>query len=293
MLLTLRQLTLGAMMMFITAGLGSAQADGEAVKEKLFQAKKEYDTEVQKFRKAVFDLFDKREDSARAAGDKKAVDLVKAERDAFNKDGVVPALLPMAVRQQVNTARMNLDKAYTAAVKDFIRMKEDAAAEAVEKEQQAFQLSATVAFGRRSYLVTLKHFDVRTNGALSTNGTSNGGKTKIKLNGELVPHSIHLHPPDNGFSTISYPLAGKYTVFRATVGVPKVQDDQGDPVSGLTFEVLGDGKSLWKSEPVTKTEAFQRCELRVEKVKTLTLRVNCPDKSNWAWAWWFEPTILE
>jgi hypothetical protein len=45
--------------------------DVEGVKEKFFQAKKEYDGEVQKFRKATGDTFDKREDAARNAGDRR------------------------------------------------------------------------------------------------------------------------------------------------------------------------------------------------------------------------------
>ena len=39
--------------------------DKETVRENLFQAKKDYDAEAAKFRKAAAELFDKREDSAR------------------------------------------------------------------------------------------------------------------------------------------------------------------------------------------------------------------------------------
>jgi hypothetical protein len=67
-------------------GLCAAPADdAEMVKEKLFQAKKEYDAAVQKFKKAITELLDKREDDARKKGDKKLVDQIKAERDAFEK----------------------------------------------------------------------------------------------------------------------------------------------------------------------------------------------------------------
>jgi hypothetical protein len=122
----------------LAVGLCSARADdAEAVKEKLFQAKKTYDAEVQKYRKSIDDLLDKREDLARIAGDKKSVDQIKAEREAY-KEGVVPAMLPTAIKQQLATARSNLDKAYTTAIKEYVRLKEDSAAEAVEKEQKEF-----------------------------------------------------------------------------------------------------------------------------------------------------------
>jgi hypothetical protein len=120
-------------------GLCSARADeAEDVKEKLSQAKKTYDDEVQKFNKAVADLLDKREDDARQAGNKKLVAQIKAERVVFYKDGTPPVPLPTALRQQITAARANLDKAYTASVKAYIRLKMDAAAEAVEKEQKEF-----------------------------------------------------------------------------------------------------------------------------------------------------------
>jgi uncharacterized protein (TIGR03067 family) len=121
----------------LALGLSSVQADdAEAVKEKLFQAKKAYDVEVQKFKKAVLD---KREDTARKGGDKKLVDQIKAEREAFEKNGEIPSMIPPNVREPVNAARMKLDKAYSTAVKEYLRLKMDDAADATEKEQQEFK----------------------------------------------------------------------------------------------------------------------------------------------------------
>ena len=42
------------------------------------------------------------------------------------------------------------------------------------------------------------------------------------------------------------------TVFRSAVGVPNHEGIAGPPATPLVFEVLGDNKSLWKSEPVSK-----------------------------------------
>jgi hypothetical protein len=48
------------LLLILAAGLCHARADdGEMVKEKLFQAKKEYDAEVQKYKKAITDLLEK------------------------------------------------------------------------------------------------------------------------------------------------------------------------------------------------------------------------------------------
>jgi hypothetical protein len=265
--------------------------DADAVKEKLFQAKKEFDTEVQKFKKAVTDSFDKRENDARKAGNKKLVDQIKAERDAFEKTGESASVVPNTIREPVAAARTKLDKAYTTATKEYLKLKMDDAAGATEKEQQEFHINSAFMFGKKAYLVTLKHFDVKAH-AFTNNGTQEDG-TKLTLNGELAPHSIYLHPPEKGLSQVSYPLGGKWTGFRATIGTPNVDGKNEDPRSPLTFEVVGDGKSLWKSEPVTKIDKFQTCTINVEKVKTLTLKVHCPDNNGWAWVFWIEPILAE
>jgi hypothetical protein len=73
-------------MCFLAVGLCSAWADdAEAVKEKFFQAKKDYDAEVVKFNRSITEIFDKRENLARVNGDKKAVEQAKSEREAFTK----------------------------------------------------------------------------------------------------------------------------------------------------------------------------------------------------------------
>jgi hypothetical protein len=281
------------------AGLCSARADDvDTVKEKLFQTKKDYDAEVQKFKKAVSEMLDKREEDARKAGNKKLLDQVKAEREAFDKSGESPPTIPNTIREPLTAARTKVDKAYAAAIKEYVRLKQDDAASATEKEQQESQVSSAILFGKRTFLTTLKHFDVKVwDNTFANNGTyrtfDSGGTIKVKMNGEYVPNSIFLIPQVNDSSQVRYPLGGKWTVFRAAIGIPKVSDKQGDPSTPLTFEVLGDDKSLWKSEPVTKMETYQTCTINVEKVKTLTLRVHCPGHNGWAASYWFEPILVE
>lgn len=269
--------------------------DAEGVKKKLDEAKKAYADEVAKFKKGVTDLLDKREEDARKAGNKKLVDQIKAEHAAFEKTGELPAVIPVALRQQITAARGKLDKAYSAAVKDYVRLKEDAAAEATEKEEQKFQLSSAIQFGKRTYLVALKHSDLKVENTtgFSNNGTDALSGTKLKLNGELIPHSIFLVPPPNGSSEVSYPVTGKFVALRLTVGVTRIGDDAGDPGTPLTFEVFGDGKSLWKSKPVEKLDMYETCEVKIDKVKKVTLRVSCPGPNTRARAMWYEPVLIE
>ena len=279
----------------LVLGLCAARPDdADAVKERLFQAKNAYDGEAQKFRAAVSDVFDKREEAARKDGNKKLVDQIKVERAAFEKTGELPAILPATLQDQMKTARANLDVTYVAVVKDFVRLKEDVAAETTEKAQQKFGLDGAFQFGKRAYLVTLKHNNLKdAKNWFTDNGTQTGTGTKIKRDGLPVPHSIHMYPPSKGAAEVHYQLGGRWTAFRAAVGVPKIEDNAEPPASPLTFEVLGDGKSLWKSEPVTKLDTLQTCELNVSRLKVLTLLVHCPQDNHWARAVWFEPILAE
>src|SRR5579883_393360 len=160
MLLRCRRFVSVCVVLTLAVGLCPARADDVGtVKEKLYQAKKEYDGEVRKFRKSVTDWFDKRDTEARNAGDKKLVDQVKAERKAFEKSDEQPATMPTAFQDQIKSARTKLDKAYTAAIKDYLRLKEDKAAEDTEKEQQKFNLNAALT-DRKSTRLNSSHVKI-------------------------------------------------------------------------------------------------------------------------------------
>lgn len=263
-------------------------ADVDDVKEKLFEAKKEYDAETRKFRTAVNESLDKREDAARKAGDKKAVDQVKTDRERYEKSGELPRDTSKALLTQIGAARAKLDKAFATAVKDLIRMKEDTAAEAVEKEYGKFQTDAAIQFGKRTNLSVVKAFDVKVEQADYFKPD-----LPVKIDEVVTPHCVFMHPPARGSSQASYPLAGKYAALQASVGVPYGKQLNPKLASAITFEVLGDGKVLWKSEPATEANAFQTAQVKVAGVKTLTLRTTSAGHNGAAWAHWFGPILAE
>ena len=278
---------------FTFAGFCSARSDdAESVTRKLEDAKMSYDKEYEEFKKGVNSWLDKCQEAARKAGNKKAVDQIKAEQETFEKTGEVPAGIPGGPRDKMRVARARLDRVYTAAIKRYVQLKEDAAADASYKEQQKFRVSTGLAFGKCAYLVALRHTKPQVLGRnFRDDGTLAG--VKLTLDGKPVPHTIFLHPAANDHSEVSYDLGGKWTVFRAMVGVPKIDDNSGDPFTALTFEVVADGKSLWKSEAVKTREKFQEVAVPVEKVKVLTLKVHCPGSASWGCAVWYEPIVIE
>ena len=113
---------------------------------------------------------------------------------------------------------------------------------------------------------------------------------KIVLAGKESPKGIFAHPKSRGLSKVTYDLGdSNYEFFSAEVGV--ADERKYGPASPVTFEVWGDGKMLWQSEPVKMWGQAQKCKVRIADVKRLELRVNCPGDAAFAYAVWCEPKL--
>jgi len=118
-------------------------------------------------------------------------------------------------------------------------------------------------------------------------------KVPITHGGRRGERSIFLHAQPNGFSAVKYRFTPGYDYFESGVVVPKVKEEQGNPATPLIFEVWGDERLLWRSQPVATMNQMQGCRVGVKGVTTLELRVVCPGRDNWAVAVWFEPCLLK
>lgn len=107
------------------------------------------------------------------------------------------------------------------------------------------------------------------------------------------PHGIYMHPGRNSFSRVIFRLDKPYRTLKTAAAIPVIMNErrQGDAVTPLTFQVFGDGRSLWESTPIRLKGTLQECEVSLEGVSELELRVDCPGADNWAVAAWFEPTL--
>jgi len=114
------------------------RAEDDPIRTKLDQAIATYDAEVEKYRAAVIDYLDKREAAARKDANKRLVDQITLEREAFAEKGEAPKTLASTIKTQMVAARLNLESAYKTAVKDYTRGKQDEKASAVEKELADF-----------------------------------------------------------------------------------------------------------------------------------------------------------
>lgn len=116
----------------------AARAADDPVKTKLDNAKAAFVSDIENYRKAVGSYFDAREAAARNAGDKQAVDTIKSQREAFLANGELPNDAPRNLKQKRTAARAVMEAAYQAAIKEYVRARKDDAANAVQKEMDAF-----------------------------------------------------------------------------------------------------------------------------------------------------------
>ncbi len=131
------------LMCVLLAGGTLLTADLDPISVKLDVAKKAYITELDQIKKVLIDTLVKKEELARKDGNKKQVDQLVSERVAFETDGTLPSVAPTKVYVgQVAAARKRLMSSYTEAIKDYVRVKQDHEAAAVEKELEAFKLGA-------------------------------------------------------------------------------------------------------------------------------------------------------
>ncbi|MEN6520052.1 MAG: NPCBM/NEW2 domain-containing protein [Armatimonadota bacterium] len=78
-----------------------------------------------------------------------------------------------------------------------------------------------------------------------------------------------------------YSLGRRYSRFKATIGVA---DDESDLTSHLVFKVIGDGNTLYQSEPL-KVGMIDNVDVDVSNVLTLQLQVYCVDDEKPAAVW--------
>jgi hypothetical protein len=139
----------------------------------------------------------------------------------------------------------------------------------------------------REYDVVVSERRFAKNGML---GYSAGGSDKIRVNGKEYPHALSMHALSNASAAAKYKLEKASRTFVASVAL---NDSAVPPPSTpLTFTVLGDGKVLWKSEPVKAARQVQECTANVNGVGVLELRVDCPGPNVNAQAVWLEARVL-
>jgi hypothetical protein len=121
---------------------------------------------------------------------------------------------------------------------------------------------------------------------------------RILVKGKESPNGLSMHSITDSFSTVKYKLGKAARTFMAAAALNDSAGEAGRPPglgkipTALTFQVVGDGKVLWKSRPVDEAGKVEDCEVDVAGVEVLELRVVCPGTYVNAQAVWVEPRVL-
>jgi formylglycine-generating enzyme required for sulfatase activity len=112
-----------------------APAPAEVMQKQIADAIKVYGEKKEAYRKAVLDLFERKEKNARDKGDVKTFNLIKKAKDAFLENGKDPTLFFITDQKRfLELAKLDLIKAYEKTIKDCLKMKLDVEVEGFSKE---------------------------------------------------------------------------------------------------------------------------------------------------------------
>jgi hypothetical protein len=118
----------------------------------------------------------------------------------------------------------------------------------------------------------------------------------LTVAGKSYEHGLGSHTEWD----VHYDLNGAFARFTALVGVDdevlsaiKPSPDGTTKPVGVLFEVWGDGKLLWKSDPVRSGEAPRPADVPVAGVRDLALKtLNGPDHQNLGHGDWLDATVI-
>ena len=107
----------------------------------------------------------------------------------------------------------------------------------------------------------------------------------ISIGGQKFEHGIGTH----AFSLVRVQLSGGSERFSAFVGV---DDAASKDQARITFKVLGDGKTLFKSGPMKLGQPAKKVDVDVRGLKTLLLTAEVPEDVSYAHADWADAKLL-
>ena len=109
----------------------------------------------------------------------------------------------------------------------------------------------------------------------------------LSINGRHYESGIGM--PTN--SEIEFEIKGIYAEFSALVGI---DDEFNNNEGGVEFSLIGDGKELWKSKVLKKSDGAVPVNISVKDIKKITLKVKRPEgESGRAPADWVDAKLVK
>jgi len=255
----------------------------DPIRDELNKSKAVFESEIGMYDKAVVAYFEKREDAARKETNKKQVAQIKLEQLAYVESGDLPVDVTLAIRQLASDAQKKLETAYQLGAKEYFKAKKDEEAEGVDKELLVALLKAK----RATYLVDLKPIRITTIKEIGI-----GRSPRIVKNTDF-DQAVIMHPGKRVYSEGVYKLNKGYTSFRSKVAVTRPEGvNQKGPETAAIFEVLANGRSLWRSKPVAVFDEIQESSVNLRGIDTFILRVHCPGSNTHCHGHWLDPILI-
>jgi hypothetical protein len=135
--------TLPCVLFTLLVSVAVAGDDEDPVKARLEKAKEAYKSAREKNKEFLIDHLTKQEESARKAGKVEQVEKTKKALEAYQKGGPLPDGLAANVRQRFTSARVAMDNAFAAAVREYVKAKKDDLAADVQKDWDAFKIDVS------------------------------------------------------------------------------------------------------------------------------------------------------
>lgn len=121
-------------------------------------------------------------------------------------------------------------------------------------------------------------------------GTVNGTPIRSIIDGRPSPHGLAMHPGDGPDDQCfaKYKLPAGCKRFTAIVTL----DQSGSFAHcGIGFEVIADGRSVWKSQTIDKGHQSESCDIPITGCRNLELRTCTVSAAFGGHAVWIEPRI--
>ncbi|HEV3345251.1 MAG TPA: protein kinase [Pirellulales bacterium] len=157
-------------------------------------------------------------------------------------------------------------------------------------EQRLREIDSEGLVGNVQFLSELQEKDL----VVANNGFGKGRNPveghALTAGGKLAVHSLFTDGA-GAFASVKYDLGRRASVLHAHVGIDEACACEQPPSSRLVFHVFGEGELLWKSPELFGKGNFAVCEVPLDNVRSIELRVACHNNSNCAHAVWVEPEI--
>ena len=163
-----------------------APAPAEVMQKQIADAIKVYGEKNEVYRKAVLDLFEKKEKNARDKGDVKTFNLIKKEKDTFLENGKDPTLFFITDQKRfLELAKLDLIKAYEKTIKECLKMKLDVEVEGFSKELEEIRAGKIKVEDKKAKSIFLE-------APFSAEAAKNAQKELAKSLGKLMESKIDL-----------------------------------------------------------------------------------------------------